>query len=70
MHSHPSDVDLVMVNGEVVKKGGKMLRVNWDDLKTKLRENRKILEQRWKGVDWEMSKRELTGMWYLQEVLE
>ncbi|KAF2098049.1 Metallo-dependent hydrolase [Rhizodiscina lignyota] len=69
-NTHASDVSTVMVNGEIVKKDGKMLRVNWDELKTKLRENRKKLEPRWKDVDFAMSKRELKGFWYLQDVME
>lgn len=70
MHSHPSDVSFVMVNGEVVKKDVKMLRVDWDDLKTRARKSRKVLEERWKGIDGEMSRKELIDIFYSQDVLE
>lgn len=70
MHCHPSDVDTVMVNGEIVKRDGKLLKVNWKELATKLKENRKVLEERWKGVNWNETKSELTQLWFLQDTLE
>ncbi|QKX64659.1 uncharacterized protein TRUGW13939_11835 [Talaromyces rugulosus] len=70
MHCHPTDVDTVMVNGEIVKRDGKLLKVDWKDLATKLTENRKMLEERWKGVNWEETKSELAQLWFLQDSLE
>lgn len=70
MHCHPSDVDTVFVNGEIVKRGGKLTKLDWDGLVERLRENRKILEGRWKNIDWERNKVELAQMWHLDSVLE
>lgn len=70
MHAHPSDVSMVMVNGEVIKRGGKLLKVDWDDLTAKLRKNRAVLEKRWQGVDWEASKSELVAAWHLGGALQ
>lgn len=35
-HAAPSDVDSVMINGEWVKRNGRLLRIDWDDLKVQL----------------------------------
>ncbi|KAL7953966.1 metal-dependent hydrolase [Trichoderma compactum] len=40
MHCRPTDVSTVMINGEVVKRDGILLRVDWDKLAGKLKENR------------------------------
>jgi cytosine/adenosine deaminase-related metal-dependent hydrolase len=70
MHSHPTDVATVFVNGEIVKKEGKLMRVDWESLQKKLRESREILERRWAGVDWAMTKSELADLWLLTDILE
>jgi len=70
MHCMPSDVDSVMINGEWVKRAGKLLRVNWDELTPKLRENRTLLESRWTNVDWDMNKADLKAIWGLKDVME
>lgn len=70
MHSHPSDVSTVFINGEIVKRDGRLLKVDWPELTEKLRENRKLLEDRWTGVDWAMTKSELAHLWHLDGVLE
>ncbi|KIX08370.1 uncharacterized protein Z518_03026 [Rhinocladiella mackenziei CBS 650.93] len=69
-HCSAADVDTVLVNGEIVKREGKLLRVDWDGLKDQLRQNRAILEERWKHVDWERNQEELKNLWGLQPILE
>jgi len=69
MHANPVDIDMVMVNGEVLKRNGKLLRVDWDTLKLRLRENRKELELRWKGIDWRKNRADLVSLWGLESVL-
>ncbi|KAL6799341.1 Metallo-dependent hydrolase [Trichoderma sp. SZMC 28013] len=70
MHCHPTDVSTVMINGEIVKRDGILLRVEWDKLAGKLKENRQVLEARWANVDWDVTKSELTKLWHMGEVLE
>lgn len=70
MHASPSDVEWVIVNGEVVKEDGKLLRVEWEKLKGELVENVKVLEERWKEVDWDRNTQELAEAWYMTEKLE
>lgn len=70
IHASPSDVESVIVNGEVVKENGKLLRVDWSSLKNDLVENIKELEERWKGVDWVRNTEELEKAWGVTEKLE
>jgi cytosine/adenosine deaminase-related metal-dependent hydrolase len=70
MHASPSDVECVIVNGEVVKEEGKLLRVEWEKLRGQLVENVKVLEERWKDVDWDRNTEELAQAWYMTEKLE
>lgn len=70
MHCNPSDVEVVFINGEIVKRDNKLLRVDWDDISKKLKENREVLEERWKHVDWEANKQDLIKLWGLTGVLE
>jgi cytosine/adenosine deaminase-related metal-dependent hydrolase len=69
-HCTAGEVDSVMVNGEWVKRDKKLLRVDWDELKVKLQQNRAVLERRWEGVDWDENKSDLKGLWGLGGVLE
>lgn len=69
-HATPSDVDSVMVNGEWLKRRGQLLRIDWEELTTKLAENRKMMEARWADVDWDRNKRELQDAWYLNDLLD
>lgn len=70
MHCHPSDVDTVIVNGEIVKQDGILLKVDWATLANKLKKNRKMLEARWTNIDWAVTKSELTKLWGMDKVLE
>ena len=70
MHASPSDVESVMVNGEMVKENGKLLKVDWSTLKHELVENVKELEARWKDVDWSWNTEELAALWYMTDKLE
>jgi len=70
IHGHSSDVSTVFVNGEIVKRDGKLVKVDWDKLSKELRENREVLEGRWKDVDWDVNKSELIGLWHSDGVLE
>jgi cytosine/adenosine deaminase-related metal-dependent hydrolase len=70
MHASPSDVDTVMVSGEVVKRNGKLTRVDWGTLKNQLVESRKELELRWKDVDWDCNTDELAELWQMSAKLE
>ncbi|KAL6248231.1 hypothetical protein RBB50_004486 [Rhinocladiella similis] len=69
-HAAASDVDSVMINGEWVKREGRLLKVDWNSLKGTLQENRAGLEKRWEGVDWEMNKSDLKDLWHLRDVME
>ncbi|EXJ55174.1 hypothetical protein A1O7_08099 [Cladophialophora yegresii CBS 114405] len=69
-HAAASDVDTVLINGEIVKRSAKLLKVNWDELKGKLQSNRAVLERRFEKVDWEWNKNDLKDLWYLRDVLE
>jgi cytosine/adenosine deaminase-related metal-dependent hydrolase len=69
LHASPADVDTVWVNGEVVKSGGKLTKVDWKDLSHKLVRNREELERRWEGVDWDTNTDELASMWHMADKL-
>ncbi|KAK6384585.1 hypothetical protein LTS17_002148 [Exophiala oligosperma] len=69
-HASASDVDSVMVNGEWVKRAGKLQKVDWNGLKVELQKNRAELENRWEGIDWEMNKSDLKDMWHVRDVME
>ncbi|KIW94124.1 uncharacterized protein Z519_05440 [Cladophialophora bantiana CBS 173.52] len=69
-HASSADVDTVMVNGELVKQSGKLLKVDWDELKVKLARNREALEQKFQKVDWERNKNDLKDLWGVRDVLE
>jgi cytosine/adenosine deaminase-related metal-dependent hydrolase len=51
LHTSPSDVESVIINSEIVKENGKLLKVDWSTLKSKLLESMKGLEERWKDAD-------------------
>jgi cytosine/adenosine deaminase-related metal-dependent hydrolase len=70
LHASPSDVESVIVNGEMVKDNGKLLKVDWPKLKLELVENMKELEARWKGVDWSWNTDELAEAWQMTNKLE
>jgi cytosine/adenosine deaminase-related metal-dependent hydrolase len=70
LHAAPSDVDSVIVNGEMVKENGKLLKVDWSKLKHELVENAKELEARWKHVDWDSNTDDLAKAWYVTDKLE
>jgi cytosine/adenosine deaminase-related metal-dependent hydrolase len=70
LHASPSDVESVIVNGEMVKENGKLLKVDWPKLKHELVENMKELEARWKDVDWSWNTDELAEAWYMTDKLE
>jgi cytosine/adenosine deaminase-related metal-dependent hydrolase len=70
MHANPSDVEMVMINGEIVKQSGKLLKLDWDNFKVQLMKNREELEQRWQHVDWEQNKADLVDLWGVGETLE
>ncbi|KAH8817422.1 hypothetical protein F5884DRAFT_874457 [Xylogone sp. PMI_703] len=67
MHANAADVDTVLVNGEIVKHNGVLLRVDWPQLAGKLRDNRAVLERRWRGIDWDMNKKELKTLWGMND---
>jgi len=70
LHASPSDVESVIINGEFVKENGRLLKVNWQELKKKLLENADQLEARWKHVDWDRNTEELVKAWHTADRLE
>jgi cytosine/adenosine deaminase-related metal-dependent hydrolase len=70
LHASPSDVESVIVNGEVVKDNGKLLKVDWSKLKHELVENMEELETRWKDADWGQNTEDLVEAWYMADKLE
>jgi cytosine/adenosine deaminase-related metal-dependent hydrolase len=70
LHCNANDVDTVFVNGEIVKKDNKLLKVDWPKLCKELGEHRLELEKKWHGVDWEGSKDELVKAWHFDGILE
>ncbi|KAH6677069.1 hypothetical protein B0J14DRAFT_535379 [Halenospora varia] len=70
LHASPSDVESVIVNGEMVKENGKLLKVDWPKLKRELVENMKELEASWKDVDWSLNTDELVEEWSMTDKLE
>jgi len=70
MHATPADVDTVIINGEIVKRHGELLRVDWKTLKTRLIKSRHELEERWKHVDFDRNTEELGDLWYMTSKLE
>ncbi|KAE8442526.1 hypothetical protein EG329_003241 [Mollisiaceae sp. DMI_Dod_QoI] len=70
LHASPSDVESVIINGELVKENGKLVRVDWPSLKRELEENMEELEERWKSVDWSRNTDELADAWYMTDKLE
>jgi cytosine/adenosine deaminase-related metal-dependent hydrolase len=65
MHVTPADVETVIVNVEIVKKDGKLQRVNWDVLKKKLGENRAELEEVYQHIDWNRNTVDVEEMYSL-----
>lgn len=70
LHASPSDVETVIINEEIVKDNGKLLRVNWSELKKQLVENAKELEDRWKRVDWDRNTDDLMQVWQVGHKFE
>jgi cytosine/adenosine deaminase-related metal-dependent hydrolase len=70
LHASPSDVESVIINGEMVKENGKLLKVDWSTLKSELLESMKGLEERWKDADWNENTEELAAMWHMADKLE
>jgi cytosine/adenosine deaminase-related metal-dependent hydrolase len=70
LHASPSDVEHVIINGEVVKENGKLLRVDWSTLKHELRENMKELEESYKSADWSRNTDEVVDAWKMTDKLE
>ena len=48
-----ADVDLVMVNGKIVKRGGKLVGVDWDKVGKEFAESVKMIKQRAEGAPFE-----------------
>jgi cytosine/adenosine deaminase-related metal-dependent hydrolase len=65
MHATPADVETVIVNGEIVKKDGKLQRVNWNVLKKKLAENRAEMEELYQHIDWDRNTVDVGEMYSL-----
>ena len=70
MHASPSDVESVIVNGELLKENGELLRVDWSTLKEELVRNVKELEARWTDADWSQNTEELAQAWHLTDDFE
>lgn len=70
LHASPSDVETVIVNGEIVKDNGKLLRVDWSELQKELVSNAKELEDRWKHVDWDSNTDDLMQAWQVGHKFE
>jgi cytosine/adenosine deaminase-related metal-dependent hydrolase len=70
MHASPSDVESVIVNGELLKENGELLRVDWSTLKEELIRNVKELEARWGNADWSQNTEELAQVWHLTDDFE
>ena len=70
LHASRSDVETVIVNGEIVKDNGKLLRVDWSELKNELVQNAKELEDRWKHVDWDSNTDDLIQAWQVGHKFE
>lgn len=70
MHATPADVEIVIVNGEIVKRNGVLQRVNWNELKKEFVKNRLELEEMYKDVDWERNTKDVGEMWYLMSKAE
>ncbi len=69
-HAAAADVDTVLINGEVVMREGRLLRVDWGELKGRLQANREVLEKWFEGVDWEWNKNDLKDLWHVRGVME
>ena len=61
-HATDADVELVMVNGEVVKKDGKLTKVEWVPGATEVRERAEAIRERWPDAKLD----ELWTKWYEQ----
>jgi cytosine/adenosine deaminase-related metal-dependent hydrolase len=70
LHASPSDVETVIVNGEIVKENGRLVKVDWSKLKDELVENAQELEARWKDVDWDRNTDDLAKAWQVADRLE
>jgi hypothetical protein len=70
LYASLSDVESVIINGEMVKENGKLLKVDWSTLKSELLESMKGLEERWKDADWNENTDELAAMWHMADKLE
>jgi cytosine/adenosine deaminase-related metal-dependent hydrolase len=59
LHASPTDVATVIINGEIVKEDGRLLKVNWTQLKDSLIISRQELEQRSKHINWDQNTQEV-----------
>ena len=70
LHNSHSDVDYVILNSEIVKENGKLLRVDWPTLKQELQDNMKELGESHKGLDWSRNNDEVADSWNMSDKLE
>ena len=61
-HATDADVELVMVNGEIVKKDGKLTKVEWAPVAKELRERADAIRERWPDAKLD----EVWTKWYEQ----
>ncbi|KXH45683.1 hypothetical protein CNYM01_07113 [Colletotrichum nymphaeae SA-01] len=59
LHSTPADVDLVMVDGKILKRDGKLVGVDVDSIRAKAREGLRRIQEDLKSVRPEMSPEEI-----------
>lgn len=62
LHASPADVDTVIINGELVKAEGELVKIDWGHLVTRLKESREQIERRARGVDWDQNVREVAEL--------
>lgn len=62
-HATDADVELVMVNGEIVKKNGKLCKIEWGPVAKELRERAEAVRERWPDAKLD----ELWSKYYAQD---
>jgi len=69
-HASASDVDTVIINGEILKRGGTLTKVDWRALIPRVRKSRDGIDERAKNLDMEQNYEDLLKLFNLTGKME
>ena len=62
LYANASDVDTVFIDGDIVKQGGKLVGVDWPQVREELRRSAEVIFERAEKAPWEYIKQEAGKM--------